>query len=76
MEDDECIEVEEKPPQLKRSKPLETPVGRFPGKRSASEEDILFVGSSKSKEKQELEKVLAKISELKLTPEPYNVNPV
>ena len=76
LEDDEIIEVEEKPPQLKRLKPIETPVRRLAEKTNAAEEEILFVGSGKSKEKQELDEVLDKISKLKLTPEPWNINPV
>ncbi|CAE7769723.1 STRN3, partial [Symbiodinium microadriaticum] len=69
LEDDEIIEVEEKPPQLKRLKPIETPVRRLAEKTNAAEEEILFVGSGKSKEKQELDEVLDKISKLKLTPD-------
>ncbi|CAE7832315.1 STRN3 [Symbiodinium sp. CCMP2592] len=45
---------------------LETPVRRLQAKTAVAEEEVLFVGSSETKEKKELKKVLAQISELKL----------
>ncbi|CAE7822881.1 unnamed protein product [Symbiodinium sp. CCMP2456] len=68
MEDDECVDVEDvkkDEPKLVKT-PRESPVRRLAQKTAASCEEVLFLGTKKSKEKEELDNVLEKIKLLQI----------
>ena len=77
LEDDPVLEVEPVKSVLKKERkhasPVSEPVRRMAKKTPVETEDVLFLGSSKSQEQQELDAVRAKIEALRLgVPDSYD----